>query len=115
MLYLVASASMGFWMLLEAFATWRERDEVKEPAAKRLFVVSLFYVFVPFAALIVERLLHLPAALGMRRWMMIRSIRTAGPAASGASAISRWRWRWAGLVILFFVMSIVQWHENLGH
>ena len=61
MLYLVTSASMGFWMLLEAFATWRERDEVKEPAAKRLFFVSLLYVFVPFAALIVERLLHLPA------------------------------------------------------
>ena len=61
MLYLVTSASMGFWMLLEAFATWREKDEVKEPAAKRLFGVSLLYVFVPFAALIVERLLHLPS------------------------------------------------------
>jgi protoheme IX farnesyltransferase len=60
MIYLVASASMGFWMLLEAFATWRERDTVKEPAAKRLFAVSLLYVFVPFAALIAERLLHLP-------------------------------------------------------
>ena len=59
MLYLVSSASMGFWFLLEAFATWRERDEVKEPAAKRLFAVSLLYVFVPFAALIAERLLHL--------------------------------------------------------
>jgi protoheme IX farnesyltransferase len=60
MLYLVTSASMGFWMLLEAFSTWRERDDVKEPAAKRLFGVSLLYIFVPFAALIVERLLHLP-------------------------------------------------------
>jgi protoheme IX farnesyltransferase len=60
MLYLVTSASMGFWMLLEAFATWRERDEVKEPAAKRLFGVSLLYIFVPFAALIVERLFYLP-------------------------------------------------------
>ena len=37
-----------------------ERDDVKEPAAKRLFAVSLLYVFVPFAALIVERLAHLP-------------------------------------------------------
>ena len=60
MLYLVASASMGVWMLWRAFATWRERDEVKEPAAKRLFGVSLLYVFVPFAALIVERILGLP-------------------------------------------------------
>ena len=60
MVYLVASASMGFWMILEAFATWRERDTVKDPAAKRLFAVSLLYIFVPFAALIVERLLHIP-------------------------------------------------------
>jgi protoheme IX farnesyltransferase len=60
MVYLVASASMGFWMILEAFATWRERNTVKEPAARRLFAVSLLYVFVPFAALIVERLLHVP-------------------------------------------------------
>jgi protoheme IX farnesyltransferase len=60
MVYLVASASMGFWMILEAFATWRERDEIKEPSAKRLFAVSLLYIFVPFAALIVERLLHIP-------------------------------------------------------
>ena len=60
MLYLVSSATMGFWMLLEAFATLREKDEVREPAAKRLFGVSLFYIFVPFAALIAERLLHLP-------------------------------------------------------
>jgi protoheme IX farnesyltransferase len=60
MLYLIVSASMGFWMLLEAFAVWRERDTVKEPSAKRLFAVSLLYVFVPFAALIAERLLHLP-------------------------------------------------------
>jgi protoheme IX farnesyltransferase len=60
MLYLVLSATMGFWMLLEAFATLREKDEVREPAAKRLFGVSLLYVFVPFAALIAERLFHLP-------------------------------------------------------
>ena len=59
MLYLIASASMGFWMLLEAFATWREKDTIKEPSAKRLFAVSLLYLFVPFAALIIERILHL--------------------------------------------------------
>jgi protoheme IX farnesyltransferase len=60
MLYLVLSATMGFWMLLEAFATLRERDEEREPAAKRLFGVSLLYIFVPFLALIAEHLLHLP-------------------------------------------------------
>jgi protoheme IX farnesyltransferase len=60
MLYLVLSATMGFWMLLEAFATLRERNEEREPAAKRLFGVSLLYIFVPFLALIAEHLLHLP-------------------------------------------------------
>jgi len=60
-LYLVLSASMGFWMLLEAFAVLREKNEVREPAARRLFGVSLLYLFVPFAALIVERLAGLPA------------------------------------------------------
>jgi len=60
MLYLISSATMGFWLLLEAFATLREKDEAREPAAKRLFGVSLLYIFVPFAALIIERLLHLP-------------------------------------------------------
>ena len=59
MLYLVTSATMGFWLLLEALACLREKDEVREPAAKRLFGVSLLYIFVPFAALIAERLLHL--------------------------------------------------------
>jgi protoheme IX farnesyltransferase len=60
MIYLVSAAGMGFWMLWCAFATWREKNEIKEPAAKRLFGVSLLYVFVPFAALIVERLLNVP-------------------------------------------------------
>src|SRR5215469_13291874 len=60
MLYLVSSATMGFWLLLEAFSCLREKDEVREPAAKRLFGVSLLYIFVPFAALIAERLFHLP-------------------------------------------------------
>jgi protoheme IX farnesyltransferase len=60
-LYLVLSASMGFWMLLEAFAVLREKNDVREPAARRLFGVSLLYLFVPFAALIVERLAGLPA------------------------------------------------------
>ena len=59
-LYLAVSTFMGAWMLLEAFKTWREKDAVKEPAARRLFGVSLLYVFVPFAVLIAEQLLHLP-------------------------------------------------------
>jgi protoheme IX farnesyltransferase len=59
-LYLAVAAGMGLWMILEAIATWCERDDVKEPSAKRLFAASLLYIFAPFSALIVEHVLHLP-------------------------------------------------------
>jgi len=60
-LYLAASAGIGLWFLWEAIATWRETNEVKEPAAHRLFGVSLLYMTALFAALIVEKLVGLPA------------------------------------------------------
>jgi protoheme IX farnesyltransferase len=44
----------------------REKDEAHEPAAKRLFGISLIYLFALFAALIGERLAHV-AAFGS--WM----------------------------------------------
>ncbi|HEY0299868.1 MAG TPA: heme o synthase [Rhizomicrobium sp.] len=55
-LYLAAAALIGAWFAFEAVATFRETDDVKEPAAKRLFRVSLVYMFALFACLIVERL-----------------------------------------------------------
>src|SRR3954467_7619693 len=61
MVYLAASAGIGLWFLWEAIATYRERDENKEPAAHRLFGVSLVYMTALFAALIVEKLVGLPA------------------------------------------------------
>src|SRR5580693_6671568 len=39
-LYLAVSGSIGLWFLWEAIATYREKDEDKEPAAHRLFGVS---------------------------------------------------------------------------
>src|SRR5262252_586100 len=51
--YLAASAGIGLWFLVEAIATYRERDAHKEPAAHRLFGVSLLYMTALFAALIV--------------------------------------------------------------
>jgi len=59
--YLAASAGIGLWFLWEAIATYRERDENKEPAAHRLFGVSLLYMTALFAALILEKLVGLPA------------------------------------------------------
>ena len=60
-LYLAASAGIGLWFLWEAIATFRERDQVKEPAAHRLFGVSLLYMTALFASLIVEKVIGLPA------------------------------------------------------
>jgi protoheme IX farnesyltransferase len=60
-LYLGASAGIGLWFLWEAIATYRETDEAKEPAAHRLFGVSLLYLAALFACLIVEKLIGLPA------------------------------------------------------
>jgi heme o synthase len=70
-LYLAVAALFGGWFVWQAFAVWRETDEVREPAARRLFAVSILYLFVLFAALIVERVLHLPllAAHSYGAWM----------------------------------------------
>ena len=58
-LYLACASLIGAWFAFEAVATFRETDTIKEPAAKRLFRVSLIYMFALFAALIAEPLLHI--------------------------------------------------------
>jgi len=55
-LYLAAAGGIGAWFLVEAIATYFEKDQQKEPAAHRLFGVSLLYMTALFAALIVEKL-----------------------------------------------------------
>jgi len=59
-LYLAASAGIGLWFLKEAIATYRETNEIKEPAAHRLFGVSLVYLTALFATLIIENLAGIP-------------------------------------------------------
>jgi heme o synthase len=56
-LYLAASAGLGGLMLWRTDKVMQEHDEVREPAARRLFTVTLLYLFALFAALIVEHLL----------------------------------------------------------
>ena len=56
-LYTGTAAVLGCWMLVEAVAVWREQDEVREPAARKLFGVSILYLFALFAALIAERVI----------------------------------------------------------
>jgi protoheme IX farnesyltransferase len=59
-IYLASAAGLGAWFLKEAVATFLERDSRKEPAAHRLFGVSLVYMAALFASLIVEKVLQLP-------------------------------------------------------
>ena len=58
-LYLAVSAACGAWLIWESAATFREKNEDREPAARRLFLASLAYVFLLFASLIAERLIGL--------------------------------------------------------
>jgi protoheme IX farnesyltransferase len=60
-LYLAASAGLGLWFLVQAVRVARETDEVREPQARRLFGVSILYLFALFAALIVEQAAGLTA------------------------------------------------------
>jgi protoheme IX farnesyltransferase len=62
-LYMAVAALFGGWLVWDAVAVWRETDAEKEPAARRLFVVSILYLFALFASLIAERVLGI-APLG---------------------------------------------------
>ncbi len=65
-LYLASALLIGLWFLWEAIATFRETDEVKEPAAHRLFGVSLLYLAAVFASLIIEKLAGVPS---LDKWL----------------------------------------------
>jgi protoheme IX farnesyltransferase len=67
-LYAAAALGFGAWMLIDAIAVWRERNEAREPAARKLFGVSILYLFALFAALIAERLIGI-APLHSAGWM----------------------------------------------
>ncbi len=62
--YLVANTAIGVWFLVQAIRVALETDAVREPQARRLFAVSILYLFALFAALLVEQaagLSHLPS------------------------------------------------------
>jgi len=58
-LYLAATGAMSAWFLFGATRVLFERDAAKEPAAKKLFFISIAYLFVLFAALIAEKVIGL--------------------------------------------------------
>jgi len=65
-LYLAASAALGALLLWNAASVLREKDETREPGARRMFAVTIFYLFWLFAALIAEHLLGLAP---LRIWL----------------------------------------------
>lgn len=65
-LYAALAVGFGSWFASEAWSTFRETDEAREPAARRLFSVSIMYLFVLFAALVIERLMGLPPLTALR-------------------------------------------------
>ncbi|MDE2112631.1 MAG: heme o synthase [Alphaproteobacteria bacterium] len=65
-LYLTAAAGLGGLLLWRAVRTLHETDETREPAARRLFAVSIFYLFSLFAALLAE---HLVGIVPLHVWM----------------------------------------------
>ena len=66
--YLAANAGIGLWFLIQSVRVARENDTVREPQARRLFGVSILYLFALFAALLVEQAAGIasfpPLALG---------------------------------------------------
>ncbi len=53
---------LGGWLVWQAWAVRRETDQDREPAARRLFGISILYLFALFAALIGEHL------IGLQHW-----------------------------------------------
>jgi protoheme IX farnesyltransferase len=58
-LYAATALAFGVWFAIEAVFVLREKDEAHEPAAHRLFAISILYLFVLFGGLIIERLMGL--------------------------------------------------------
>jgi len=60
-LYLAANAGIGLWFFVQSVFVARERDSEREPQARRLFGVSILYLFALFAAILVEQAAGLPS------------------------------------------------------
>ena len=65
-LYLAAASVLGAVFVWQGVAVLRETDEEREPAARRLFAVSILYLFALFAALIGE---HVARIAPFGSWM----------------------------------------------
>jgi protoheme IX farnesyltransferase len=54
-LYTMVNLVLGGWFVVQAFRVAAERDEIREPRARRMFGISILYLFAIFAAVLVEQ------------------------------------------------------------
>jgi protoheme IX farnesyltransferase len=54
-LYLAVNVALGTWFLVQSLRVARECDSEREPQARRLFGISILYLFVVFAAVLAEQ------------------------------------------------------------
>ena len=53
--YLAVNCGLGGWFLVQSLRVAMERNEDREPQARRLFGVSILYMFAVFAAVLLEQ------------------------------------------------------------
>jgi protoheme IX farnesyltransferase len=54
-LYLAVTAALGAWFLVQSIRVAAETDAAREPQARKLFGISILFLFALFAALLVEQ------------------------------------------------------------
>jgi protoheme IX farnesyltransferase len=54
-LYLSVNIALGSWFLVQSLRVAHERDAEREPHARRLFAISILYLFAVFAAVLTEQ------------------------------------------------------------
>ena len=54
-LYLAVNLFLGVWFLVQSLRVLREQDTAREPQARRLFGISILYLFAVFAAVLAEQ------------------------------------------------------------
>lgn len=53
--FAAVNAGIGGWFVIQSFLVAVERDEAREPQARRLFGISILYLFAVFAAVLLEQ------------------------------------------------------------
>jgi protoheme IX farnesyltransferase len=66
-LYLAVNAALGGWFAIGSLRVARERNVEHEPNARRLFGISILYLFALFAAIIVEQAFGIAAFMPFAR------------------------------------------------